>query len=169
MLERDHINAACVKSISEENVLSQKLESSGIVIYVRYYGSCQRELWHEPQYLACITIPDMNHNTWWLELKEWHTLPRINKICNKADLAKRARWSRHSSQYLRCSRREASSSTILPVLLKKSCHMNHNIWYKSQYLMTWVHRVAYFAKILFLFATKLCERSKSCQVLWLMS
>ena len=49
---KDHINAACVKSISEEKVLSQKLESSGIVIYVRYSGSCQRKLRHVPQYLT---------------------------------------------------------------------------------------------------------------------
>ena len=28
------------------------------------------------------TIPDTNHCTWWLELTEWHTLPRI-KYCSR--------------------------------------------------------------------------------------
>ena len=57
----------------------------------------------------------MNHNTWWLELTEWHTLPRIKKFATKPGERSEPRWRSRPSQYLRCSKSEATSHTSLPV------------------------------------------------------
>ena len=76
------------------------------------------------------TIPDMNHNTWWFELKEWHTLPRIKKIATKPGEQSEPWWSRRSLQYLRRLRSKATSCTSLPVLSQRE------LWQYSQYL-TW--------------------------------
>ena len=69
-------------------------------------------------YFFC-TIPDTNHYTWWLELTEWHTLPRIKKFATKPGERSEPRRRSRPSQYLRHSRSEATSRTSLPVLSQR--------------------------------------------------
>ena len=130
MLERDHINKACVKSISEENVLSQKLESSGIVIYVRYSVSCQRELRHGPQYLTWTTIPDDSSSKSGIPCQETKFLwqSRASEASHGGVAARRNIWGV----------RGAKRRVVLACqsFLKGSYDINHNTWRGSIFAHT---------------------------------